>query len=166
MFISSLNSSSSASSSSVCFCLYKDSFLKCKSHHPFSGLPGGAPHPLQGLQGPAWSCLEPPLVSFCTPVLPHAGCVPPAPAQSALPQIFWLFLTISVPSQILTFQCSFSCLFNNPSSWYHVTLFSFIQHVCHCLFFFLSFCLFVLTVQGSHEQATLPSCSVLCPSGT
>ena len=144
---------------SLCTILYRDSFLKCKSLRvtPCAEPSGGTPHPPEGLQGPAWSCPDPPPISFCIPVLCQAGCF--LPAQHTLLQIFWLFLVISISSRMLP-----SWLFNGLPPWHHITSFSFIQHVCHSVFCLLVFCLLAPRVQDFHEQRTLLSYSLLYPS--
>lgn len=99
------------------------------------------PTPSGRLARTAWSCPDPSPISFRIPILHHAGCVFLALAQSALVQIFQLFLVISISSQILP-----SWLFNSLPSQYHVTPFSFYPACLSLIFFFflsacfLSFC--------------------------
>ena len=85
----------------------------------------------------------------------HAGCLLPALAQNTLLQIFWLFLVMSISSQIFP-----SWLFNGLPAWPHITLFSFIQKVCHSFFFFFFVCLFF--VFWPQESKTSPNRELFC----
>lgn len=124
--------------------LSRDNCLKCKSQlvTPWSEPSSGNPHPLEGLR-PTWPWPWPTLIypkSRAIYLFPHAGYIPSALAQNALPHIFWLALSsdYGLISDYYLLSAAFTDYSQN-----HVTPFSFIQDVCHscfCLLDFLSFC--------------------------